>query len=489
METISGAPEHLSSSDADPNTSTYHTVLSYSMTSLQFPRPMATSQVATSAVFIALFISYTIITANKKNLRLDVLLESGVAEQDTVGLFSSAYESAQGFAKLASGVVLDFVSPSGALAAAMALTGIINVVFSRAPGLMPKVGLWGFNGAVQAFAWPALTSVFMGWFRDSPRRGTLYGVLSTSANVGALLCPSVIPAIVLWWGWEASFWVPGLVAIAVAVILASSVRDAALPSATGTVGSPSSIGIWGIVLAVVASRAVWLLSISYAFHSLARTAVADWTPVLLSSALPLPQRLANLCSTTYEVGGVIGSLLAGLVSDAVFSGRRGPVMVLSSVGFAALVAVLACALVAAQARGNADAELLVPGAEAFARAVGATILAQSTVTLPLLYGGIGALAFATHVLNGLAARELAPAGTGATAASVSKSIAQVGAACAGYPVSLAVRALGWPPVMFGLAVVALLSGAVLIPLWRVAPASALAEAPEAASPAAKSKVA
>lgn len=451
---------------------------------------MATSQVATVAVFVALFISYTILTVNKKNLRLDVLLENGVADQDTVGLFSSAYESAQGFAKIASGLVLDVVSPSWALAAAMALTGLTNMVFSRAPGLMPKVGLWGFNGAVQAFAWPALTSVFMGWFRDSPRRGTLYGVLSTSANVGALLCPSVIPAIVLWWGWEASFWVPGLAAIAVAVILASSVRDAALPSATGIL--VSSPGIWGVVLAVVASRAVWLLAISYAFHSLARTAVADWMPVLLSTALPLPPRLANLCSTTYEVGGVVGSLLAGLVSDAVFSGRRGPVMVLSSVGFAALVAVLACALVEAQARSHADAELFAPGAEAIARAVGASVLAQSTVTLPLLYGGIGALAFTTHVLNGLASRELAPSGTGATAASFSKSIAQVGAACAGYPVSVAVRALGWPPVMFGLAVVAFLSGAAMIPLWGTAPASAagtLAEVPKAASPAAKSKVA
>jgi sugar phosphate permease len=33
------------------------------------------------------------------------------------------------------------------------------------------VAIWGLNGFVQAFAWPALTRVFMAWFPSPAQRG------------------------------------------------------------------------------------------------------------------------------------------------------------------------------------------------------------------------------------------------------------------------------------------------------------------------------
>jgi len=94
-------------------------------------------------VFIALYIAFAVVAANKRNLRYDVLLDHGIATRAQLGLFGSAYETAQGPAKVASGVLVDLVSPSWILVAATALTGVINVLFAWAPGLSARLFLWG----------------------------------------------------------------------------------------------------------------------------------------------------------------------------------------------------------------------------------------------------------------------------------------------------------------------------------------------------------
>jgi len=165
----------------------------------------------------------------------------------------------------------------------------------------------------------------------------------------------------------------------------------------------------------------------------------------------------------------MGGLIAGAVSDFVFGGRRAPVMALSAVALAVLLGILSCAFVSSEklSDGAEGGPWLSPCA-AFVQRVGASIWTRPFVTLPALYGGIGALAFVTHVLNGLVTRELAPPGAGSTAGGFNKSIAQLGAACAGYPVGLAVRWMGgWSPVLVVLAGAALLSGVLVIPLWSL----------------------
>lgn len=430
---------------------------------------------ASGAVFVALYVAFAVVAANKRNLQYKVLLDNGIAAQDELGLFSSAFESAQGPAKVLSGVVIDMLSPSWVLVTATALTGATNVAFSRAPGLSARLGLWALNGVVQAFAWPSLTSVYMAWFRDSPHRGALYAALSTSQNLGALLCPAAVAAVVAWWGWEASFWAPGLLAVVCAAGIAAVVRDspaptsaaAAVPDSAAVRGGSRGASLWGVIVPVVSSPLLWALAVSYAFNSLVRTAIVDWAAITLGEVGGgAAGGLAARCVAAYEVGGAAGGLLAGFVSDAAFGGRRAPVMALGGVGLAGLLGILACALLA----GGGDAAVASAGAAGpllrAAHAVGARVIMHAAVALPALYCGIGALAFATHVLNGLATRELAPPGAGSTAGGLVKCVAQTGAACAGYPIGLAVAAAGgWPPVLLGLAAAAVLSAVAVLPLW------------------------
>jgi MFS transporter, OPA family, sugar phosphate sensor protein UhpC len=432
--------------------------------------------------FALIYAAYAVAYLNKRNLRYNVLLENGIAGPEELGFFGSSFETAQGPAKILSGLVVDALSPTWVLVAATAGAGVVNIAFTRAPGLAARVGLWGVNGVLQAFSWPALSTIFMNYFKDSPQRGTLYAILSTSQNAGAAFTPAFVSLCMSYWGWQASFWVPGGIALVCAAAIALLVRDrptggdkaVGLPSpspAARIVPPPSSTSpgarLWQIVGPVVSSRAMWALGVSYAFNSLVRSALIDWAPVVLQVAVAASSSPAVIvtCVTAYELGGAAGGLLSGVVSDALFQGRRAPVMIVSSAALAALLTVLAAAF--------------SPGS-----AVEGIVRAHATILLTGLYAAVGFLAFAPHVLNGLMTRELAPDGAGATAAGFSKSVGQVGAACAGYPVGLAAVRFGWPLVILALALAALLSCLSVVHLWasETKPAAVPAAAAAATRP-------
>ena len=73
---------------------------------------------------------------------------------------------------------------------------------------MLVAGLWSFNGAGQAVAWPALARVFMAWFPDPAIRGFWYSILATNQNLGGSLSPRVYPPLMEDYGWEIALWLP-----------------------------------------------------------------------------------------------------------------------------------------------------------------------------------------------------------------------------------------------------------------------------------------
>ena len=72
---------------------------------------------------------------------------------------------------------------------------------------------------------------------------------------------------------------------------------------------------------------------------------------------------------------------------------------------------------------------------------------QQVGLIYLLMAFVGFFAFGPHMLIGLTAREVAPAGVGATANGFAKMIGQVGGMIAGYPLSLLMKSYGWEAIV------------------------------------------
>lgn len=140
----------------------------------------------------------------------------------------------------------------------------------------------------------------------------------------------------------------------------------------GAVGGAAQRPISAALVSVLASPSVWLLSASYFFNSFVRNGLTS------SFAFLLPGATASRANIAYEVGGALGGLAAGAISDKLFASRRAPAMALFGL-------------------------FLVPLPLLLSR-LGS---APEAITL-ISYFAIGVAAFPPHTLNGLISRASPP---------------------------------------------------------------------------------
>jgi sugar phosphate permease len=320
----------------------------------------------------------------------------------------------------------------------------------------------------------------MDWFPSPTTRGRWYAVLATSQNAGAAVAPALLTALLAPGGVgsggvaERVLLVVAGLAGACALLIAVGVKDKAAPAAVAASVAPASKGSEGggapatgkvpaagggpgvdgsaseKVWAVLQCRPLWLLGANYFCNTFLRNAFTE-VPDFLLGSVDAGTKIAALGA--YEAAAAVGGFGAGLLSDRVFGGRRGPVMALASVAATAVPVVMLSA--AALQGSNGTGAAVTPW-----------------LPYPVLYGALGITAFAPHVLNGLAAREVAPAGTTATAGGFAKSLGQLGGALAGWPFVAACNAVGATSTTFRwwvLTVACCAAIATAAPLWNVLP--------------------
>src|SRR5690606_36166578 len=72
-------------------------------------------------------------------------------------------------------------------------------------------GFWrGFLGVSEAGNFPAAIKTVAEWF-PKKERALATGIFNSGTNVGAILAPIAIPAIVVAWNWQAAFIITGAI--------------------------------------------------------------------------------------------------------------------------------------------------------------------------------------------------------------------------------------------------------------------------------------
>lgn len=211
-----------------------------------------------------------------------------------------------------------------------------------------------------------MTSTINAWF---PRRekGTATGLYIASTQ----FAPMIVPPIAVWLatahGWRAVFhWfaLPGiLLAVLWLVVVRSrpeehkSVNKAELDyirhnaADAATASDFKSMGWLDKVIRlrdvpaldsngkVLKSGNVWLNTAAYFMMNNVNYGLLTWVPAYLVSARHMPFIKMGFMASAPAMGGLIGALLGGWVSDKVFNGRRKPQMIITAF-FAALLLVL-----------------------------------------------------------------------------------------------------------------------------------------------------
>jgi OPA family sugar phosphate sensor protein UhpC-like MFS transporter len=259
------------------------------------------------------------------------LIDAGVFTPVELGLIGSAFFYTYAAGKLANGFLSDHVNPRMFLAAAILLSALCNLGMGFSTILWVSAVLWGLNGWVQSAGAPASVIAMTHWFSNR-ERGLFYGIWSTSHALGEGVTFLVTGAVVGALGWQAGFWGPGVLCIIVALASLALMKDRpqtlGLPSVAVWRGEPPppppTASLLRTQLSIFAIPAVWVLALSSALMYVTRYAINSWGVLYLQEARGFSLAEATGILTINTVGGMIGAVAFGFISDRIFGARRPP---------------------------------------------------------------------------------------------------------------------------------------------------------------------
>eukprot|EP01024_Parvocaulis_polyphysoides_P017564 TRINITY_DN17760_c0_g2_i3.p1 TRINITY_DN17760_c0_g2~~TRINITY_DN17760_c0_g2_i3.p1 ORF type:complete len:464 (-),score=81.98 TRINITY_DN17760_c0_g2_i3:1441-2655(-) len=357
-----------------------------------------------------------------------------------VGAMTSVFPIAYGMSKFVSGVLGSKFPAHTLLGLGLMSTAVINIAFGFGTSLAWFCTFWAMNGIMQGIGGPCCARVLTNWWA-SGERGTYWGMWNIAHNLGGFMAPIVAGTAARNFGWQWGMWVPGIAGLVMGFLVLIAVRekpeDSGFPpvepvepvkkvsedgkTTTEDVSKPSMKEI--LFQNVLRNPYIWGMALTYFFVYVIRQGVTSWFVFYLIKE----KGVADAASAAFrvsgmELGGLVGSLIAGRLSDWLVQraggkggnvGKRVQVVMGYTVGIALM-------LIAFQQ---------VPAALGWLQW--------------LLVFMIGFFIYGPQMLIGLCGAELVgPESVGASEGFLGW-IAYLGAANAGIPLSIIVKNYGW----------------------------------------------
>jgi len=400
-------------------------------------------------IFYSMYIGYIFFYFARKSFTFIVpqLVDLGYSYSD-LGLLGTILSISYGVSKFCSGILSDRANPRYFMAVGLILTGLFNILFGCSNSLLLFAIFWALNGWFQGWGWPPITKQLTYWYTKE-ERGMWWSICSTSHNVGGAIIPIIVGYYANTLGWRYAMFIPGGMCIVMGFLLINRLRDEprslGLPpiekyKADGdyyelpSESPATSLSTKQILLEHVFNNApVLVMAISYFFVYVVKTAVNDWTVPFLVRVRGYDLVTAGTSIVWFELGGLLGMLFAGWVADRLFTNKRGSLIVIFAM-------CLTCSLWFFW-QLNSDAKLINF----------------------ILIGLIGFFVYGPQMLIGLAAAEYVDKKAACSANGFVSWWGYVGAAAAGYPVSLLIQ-YSWNWYFISLLLCSLLSCVALVPV-------------------------
>ncbi len=278
------------------------------------------------------------------------LIDEGVLSAGELGIIGSAFFFVYAVGKFMNGFIADYCNIRRFMATGLFVSSLINLIlgavgvlndaFSMSTSLIFILFavLWGANGWMQSMGSPPGVICLSRWFPKS-KRGTYYSIFSSTPYVGEFLSFIITGLIVGALGWKAGFIVAavaGLIGSLIILLLVSDTPESkGLPSvqvlSRETVSKEDTMPTKELQKYVLKHPGIWIIAISSAFIYITKYAIAGWGVLFLQKARGFSLEDATQIIAFSAAFGIVGTVLAGWLSDKVFRSDRVKPAVLSGI--------------------------------------------------------------------------------------------------------------------------------------------------------------
>jgi len=316
---------------------------------------------------------------------------------ETIAWAQTAYNICYAVGQLVSGALGDRLGPRIALFLGMVLSAIASIAFGVFPFMALLVVATSLNGLFQATGWSNTCKVISSWINYS-KRGRVMGAWMTCYILGSMAATAAAGFLLQHYGWREMFMVLGgavmLIGIAQGLFLINRPEDRGYTverhEPAKTDGPARKDGF----MKMIRHPMVLLLGLSYTGMKFVRYTFFTWLPYYLATVIHLPDSTSAYVSVSFEVGGVVGLVIGGILADKWFQQNR------SRLAFLALV-MMALSLLAyrnVSATGGIGVNFATLAAIGFSLYIADSIVSGSAAQD---IGGVGSTASATGIVNGI----------------------------------------------------------------------------------------
>ncbi|XP_046876803.1 glucose-6-phosphate exchanger SLC37A4b [Hypomesus transpacificus] len=275
-----------------------------------------------TVIFFSMFIGYSLYYLNRKTFSfvMPSVMEEIELDKDDLGLIASSQTMAYAISKFISGVLSDQISARWLFSIGLFVVGVINVAFSWSSTVAMFSVLWFINGLGQGLGWPPCGKVLRKWSEPS-QFGTWWAVLSCSMNLAGCLGPLLATVLLQYYDWRAILAMSGTFCAAFSficlVFVKNEPKDVGLPSIEAAVkkGGKGVVNSESTLREFLLSPYLWVLSLGYLVVFGVKTAATDWGQLFLIQEKGQTALMSSSYMSALEMGGLVGSLAAGLLSD------------------------------------------------------------------------------------------------------------------------------------------------------------------------------
>ena len=276
------------------------------------------------------------------------LIDEGVLTAGELGLIGSALLFVYAVGKFMNGFIADYCNVRRFMATGLFISALVNLLMGamglmRGPVGIPSViifaafaVMWGLNGWAQSMGSPPGVISLSRWFPQS-KRGTYYSLFSSSPYIGEFLSFIVTGFVVGALGWEYGFLVASVAGLVGSLIILLFVNDTpeskGLPSVQTLSGEQVTkqdrMPTRDLQKMIVKHPGIWVIALSSAFIYVTKYAIAGWGVLFLQKARGFSLEDATQVIAFSAAFGVLGTVIAGWLSDKVFRSDRVKPAVLS----------------------------------------------------------------------------------------------------------------------------------------------------------------
>ncbi|MCC6748933.1 MAG: MFS transporter [Deltaproteobacteria bacterium] len=273
------------------------------------------------------------------------LLDAGVLTVEQMGQVGFGMLFTYAIGKTLNGFIADWVHLARFMATGLLLSAGANVLFGLSGSFLAFLVLWSFNGWFQSVGATTSGVTLASWF-DPRELGTRYGVWSIAHSLGEGATFVGTAVLVHRAGWRWGFIGPGLVCLAVALVLYRTLADRPVALGLPPVQDPAAArahegaSIGELQLEALRNPMVWILGLASASMYVARYALNNWGVLYLQVDKGYSLVDAAFVVSLFPIVGIFGSALSGIISDRLFQARRGPVTTIYGVMLVVALAVL-----------------------------------------------------------------------------------------------------------------------------------------------------